>query len=262
MDEGGPTVDANRWCCRCDGSSPGTRDNRFCWRSSSLFRRGTASSGRPDTRNVRAPCRVGGDEDLAKRGSQVCGIDRIKNGPHLGVGGDAIDPIDGAEVVVGVAAALIEGQQGRVFEREHREGRHQGVVQGDFDLAERWSGREPKWERRTWKRASAERSLRASPGASAMVSHSVGPSGKMGNSEKHYARRICEMGDQNKRLFRGKTVARELLQPDRLSLPGLFQPRTGRKYIGWRRQPPGISTRATLPRSPEGGGRGTMAGGV
>ena len=30
---------------------------------------------------------------------------------------------------------MIEGQQGRVFEREHREGRHQGVVQGDFDLA-------------------------------------------------------------------------------------------------------------------------------
>ena len=46
-----------------------------------------------------------------------------------------VDPIDGAEVVVGVAAALIESQQGRVFECEHRKSRHQGVVQGDFHLA-------------------------------------------------------------------------------------------------------------------------------
>ena len=74
-------------------------------------------------------------ENLAERGPQVCGIDRIENGPHLGVGGDAVDAIDGAEVVVGVAAAVVEGQQGRVFEREHREGRHQGIAQGDFDLA-------------------------------------------------------------------------------------------------------------------------------
>ena len=27
-------------------------------------------------------------EDLANRGSQVCGIDRAQNGPHLGVAGD------------------------------------------------------------------------------------------------------------------------------------------------------------------------------
>ena len=40
-----------------------------------------------------------------------------------------------------------------------------------------------------------------------MASHSIGPGGKMGSSEKHYARGICEMGDQNKRLFRGKTEA-------------------------------------------------------
>ena len=61
-------------------------------------------------------------EDLAERGPQARGIDRIENGPHLGVGGDAVDPIDGAEVVVGVAAAVVEGQQGWVLEREHREG--------------------------------------------------------------------------------------------------------------------------------------------
>ena len=71
-------------------------------------------------------------EDRAERGPQARGIDRIENGPHLGVAGDAVDPIDGAEVVIGIAAAVVEGEQGWVFEREHREGRHQGVVQGDF----------------------------------------------------------------------------------------------------------------------------------
>src|SRR5271166_1578326 len=61
-------------------------------------------------------------EDLAERGPQARGIDRIENGPHLGVGGDAADPVDGAKVVVGVAAAVVKGQQGWVLEREHREG--------------------------------------------------------------------------------------------------------------------------------------------
>ncbi len=61
-------------------------------------------------------------EDLAERGSQAGRIDRIENGPHLGVGGDAADPIDGAKVVGRVAAAVVEGQQRWVLEREHREG--------------------------------------------------------------------------------------------------------------------------------------------
>ena len=41
-------------------------------------------------------------EDLAERGPQVRGIDRIQDVPHLRVAGDAVDPIDGAEVVIGV----------------------------------------------------------------------------------------------------------------------------------------------------------------
>ena len=44
-----------------------------------------------------------------------------------------------------------------------------------------------------------------------MASHSISPSVKMGGPKKHFARGICEMRDQNKRLFRGKTVGRELL---------------------------------------------------
>src|SRR5208337_3048125 len=74
-------------------------------------------------------------EDLAERGPQVRGIDRIQDVPHLRVAGDAVDPIDGAEVVIEVVAAVVEGQQGRVLEREHGKGRHQGIGQGDFDLA-------------------------------------------------------------------------------------------------------------------------------
>src|SRR5829696_4769968 len=77
--------------------------------------------------------------------------------------------------------------------------------------ADRGSGSEPKWERSTRKRLSAERSLRTSPGARAMVSHLLNPSGKMGSSGEHYAGWIREMGDQKQRLFKGKTPDRELL---------------------------------------------------
>ena len=73
-------------------------------------------------------------EDRAKAGSQIRGIKGIEDVPHLGVRGNTVDPIDGAEVVIGIAAAVVEGEQGCVFEGEHREGRHQGVAQGDFRL--------------------------------------------------------------------------------------------------------------------------------
>ena len=74
-------------------------------------------------------------EDLAERGPQVRGIEKIQDVSHLRVAGDAVDPIDGAEVVIGVVAAVVEGQQGWVLEREHGKGRHQGIGQGDFNLA-------------------------------------------------------------------------------------------------------------------------------
>src|SRR3954447_789361 len=61
---------------------------------------------------------------------------------------------------------------------------------------DRRSGSEPKWERSTRKRVSAERSLRASPGARAMAGPSVDPSGKMGSSGGYYEGWIREMGDQ------------------------------------------------------------------
>src|SRR3954451_21759258 len=77
--------------------------------------------------------------------------------------------------------------------------------------ADRGSGSDPKWERSTRKRLSAERSLRTSPGARAMVSHFLDPSGKMGSSGGHYAGCIREMGDQKQRLVKGKAPGRELL---------------------------------------------------
>src|SRR5271157_1385259 len=102
-------------------------------------------------------------EDLAERGSQADRIDRIENGPHLGVGGDAADPIDGAKVVVRVAAAVVEGQQRWVLEREHREADIRASSKGISTSPDRGSGTEPKWERRERNRASAERAFRASP---------------------------------------------------------------------------------------------------
>ena len=74
-------------------------------------------------------------EDRAKGSPQACGIDRVENGPHLGVGGNSVDSLDRAEVVVRVAAAVVEGQQRGVFEREHSQGRHQGIAKGYFNLA-------------------------------------------------------------------------------------------------------------------------------
>ena len=44
-----------------------------------------------------------------------------------------------------------------------------------------------------------------------MAGHSISPGGKIGSSGKHYAQWVCEMGDQNKRLFRGKHAGRESL---------------------------------------------------
>src|SRR3954464_6471471 len=78
--------------------------------------------------------------------------------------------------------------------------------------ADRGSGSEPKWERSTRKRLSAERSLRTSPGARAIVSHFLDPGGKMGSSGEHDGGWIREMGDQKQRLFKGKTPGRELLE--------------------------------------------------
>src|SRR3954470_13308353 len=79
--------------------------------------------------------------------------------------------------------------------------------------ADRGSGSEPNWERSIRKRLSAESSLRTSPGARAMVSHCLDPSGKMGSPGEHYAPWIREMGNPKQRLFKGKTPGRELLDP-------------------------------------------------
>lgn len=73
-------------------------------------------------------------EDVPEQRGQILGIDRIEDGPHLRVAGNAVDAIDRAEVIVGVLATLVEGQQGRVLQRKHGKARHQGVAQGDGRL--------------------------------------------------------------------------------------------------------------------------------
>ena len=73
-------------------------------------------------------------EDITEQGPQRVRIDRVQKGPHLRVGGDVVDAVDGAEVVVGIATTPVEGQEGRILEREHGDGGHQGVAEGDFGL--------------------------------------------------------------------------------------------------------------------------------
>ena len=46
-----------------------------------------------------------------------------------------VDAVNRAEVVRGVAATVVKGQEGRIFEREHGEGRHQDFIQSEFNLA-------------------------------------------------------------------------------------------------------------------------------
>lgn len=74
-------------------------------------------------------------EDVLVQRPHIVGLDGVEYGPHLRVAGNALDAVNGAKVVVGVLAALVEGQQGRVLEGEHGEGRHQGVAEGNVDLA-------------------------------------------------------------------------------------------------------------------------------
>ncbi len=70
------------------------------------------------------------EKDITEHLPQVVGIDQIKEGPHLGVAGDVVDAVDGAEVIVGISTAFVEGQQGGILEREHGKRRHQGVAKG------------------------------------------------------------------------------------------------------------------------------------
>ena len=77
---------------------------------------------------------------------------------------------------------------------------------------DRGSEREPKWERRDRKRASAERSFRASPRVRAIANHSISSGGKIGSSGKHCVKWIHDVEDENRRLFQGKTPGRELLR--------------------------------------------------
>jgi hypothetical protein len=73
-------------------------------------------------------------EDITEQGPQMVRIDRVQKGPHLRVGGDVVDAVDGVKVVVGIATTLVEGQEGRILEREHGDGGHPGVAERDFGL--------------------------------------------------------------------------------------------------------------------------------
>ncbi len=96
-------------------------------------------------------------EDLAEAGSQIRRIDGIEDITHLGVAGDAVDAVDGAEVVVGVAAALIESQQDGSLSENIAKADIRTSAKGNSTLPDRGSGTELKMEWRSLKRMSAER---------------------------------------------------------------------------------------------------------
>jgi hypothetical protein len=68
-------------------------------------------------------------EDVAISRPQVLGVHRVENLPHPRVAGNLADAEQGIQI--GIAATVVEGQQRGVLQREHGEGRHQGVGQGN-----------------------------------------------------------------------------------------------------------------------------------
>src|SRR5271157_4110115 len=100
---------------------------------------------------------------------------------------------------------------------------------------DRGSEREPKWERRDRKRASAERSFRASPRVGAIASHSINSGGKIGGSGKHCVKWNYDVEDENRRLFQGKTPGRELLKLLQWGYGTGWLPPRHRRGPTWRR---------------------------
>lgn len=68
-------------------------------------------------------------EDVAEGVPQTLGGHFVENLPHLRVAGNLSDAEQRLEVPI--AAALVEGQQRGILQREHGEGRHQRVGQGN-----------------------------------------------------------------------------------------------------------------------------------
>ena len=75
-------------------------------------------------------------EDVQEHGAKQVGLDRIEDVSHLGVAGDALDAVEVLHVLIG--PSVLKGQQRRVFQGEHGEGRENGV--GDSIIAISFSG--------------------------------------------------------------------------------------------------------------------------
>jgi hypothetical protein len=71
-------------------------------------------------------------EHIAKQRPQTLGLQGVEDFPHLGVAGNLPDAEQHLQIAV--AAPLVEGQQRRVLQRKHGEGRHQRVPQGNGRL--------------------------------------------------------------------------------------------------------------------------------
>ena len=126
-------------------------------------------------------------EDLAERGPQVRGIENIQDVPHLRSQGTRLIPEMVRKLSLGLWRRWSKASGDGSLSENMAKADIKASAKGISTSPDRGSEREAKRERRDPKRASAERSFRASPGASAMASHSIGSGGKIGNSGKHYA---------------------------------------------------------------------------
>lgn len=69
-------------------------------------------------------------ENVGEGGAEMDGVEGIEDRSHLRIAGNLFDAIDGSEVVIGSITSLVEGEQRRFFQREHRE-------RGQENIAER-----------------------------------------------------------------------------------------------------------------------------
>ena len=67
---------------------------------------------------------LGLSENCLEGRTQQIGMDNIKPGTHLGIGGDLVHAVNGLEIVFLNLSSAIKSQKGRVFKRKHGEAGH------------------------------------------------------------------------------------------------------------------------------------------
>ena len=67
-------------------------------------------------------------KDAGESWTEKLGIDVIKDGAHLGVGGNLLEAEERFEIPLVASPLLVKGQERRFFESEDGKARHEGVA--------------------------------------------------------------------------------------------------------------------------------------